>query len=130
MSAAVTAMVTCVALTNVTVRAVPLNVPVAPLTKLLPLIVKLKAAPPTVALEGESELRVAAGLVTLKDSELEAPPPGAGLLITTGKEPAAAMSAAMLAVGPATAVRQERINGSINAEHAFRSISKPTVARQ
>lgn len=94
MSGAVTAMVTCVELTNVTVLALPMNVPVAPLTKLEPLMVRLKAAPPAVALLGESEVIVAAGLLILKVWAEVVPPPGAGLVTVTLTEPAVAMSAA------------------------------------
>lgn len=98
MSGAVTAIVTCVELLNVTVLALPLNVPVAPFTKLEPVMVKLNAAPPTVALLGESDVSVAGGLLTWKSKGVEGPPPGAGLVMTTGKDPAVAMSAAVTAI--------------------------------
>jgi hypothetical protein len=51
-----------VALLNVTVLALPLNVPVAPLTKLVPVIIRLKAAPPAIALAGENDVSVGTGL--------------------------------------------------------------------
>lgn len=98
MSGAVTAIVTWVELLKVTVRALPLNVPVAPLTKFEPVMIKLKATPPTVVLLGESDVSVAAGLLTWKFKGAEAPPPGPGLLMMTGKDPAVAMSAAVTAI--------------------------------
>ena len=63
MSGAATAIVTCVALTNVTVRAAPPNVPVAPLTKFVPLMVSVKAVPPAVAFAGENDEIVGTGLL-------------------------------------------------------------------
>ena len=39
-------------------------------------------------------MTVGAGLLTVKLTELDAPPPGAGLVTTTAGVPAAAMSAA------------------------------------
>lgn len=94
MSAAVTAMVTCVALTKVTVLTLPLNVPVAPLTKLVPLMVKVKAAPPAVALLGESEVIMVAGLLIVNDCAEDVPPPGAGLVTVTFTAPPVVMSVA------------------------------------
>jgi hypothetical protein len=94
MSGAVTAIVTCVELTKVTVLALPLNVPVAPLTKFVPLIVRVKAAPPAVALVGESEVIVAAGLLTVKVCALVGPPPGAGFVTVTLTEPPVVISEA------------------------------------
>jgi hypothetical protein len=96
-SGAVTAIVTCVALTNVTVLAALLNVPVAPLTKFVPLMVRVKAAPPAVALVGENDVIVGTGLLTVKLLVIEVPPPGAGLVTVTPKVPAVAMSAAVIA---------------------------------
>ena len=97
MSAAVTAIVTCVALTNVTVLAAPLNVPVAPLTKFEPLMVSVKAAPPAVALTGANDVIVGTGLLTVKFVAVDVPPPGTGLVTVTPKVPAVAMSAAVIA---------------------------------
>jgi len=96
-SGAVTATVTCVAFTNVVVLAAPLNVALAPLTKLVPLTVRVKATPPAVALDGTSELIVGTGLFTAKLVAAEVPPPGAALVTVTGKDPAMAMSAAVIA---------------------------------
>jgi hypothetical protein len=64
-SVAVIAAVTCVALTNVVVVAVPLKLTVEPETKFVPLTVSVKAAPPAVALVGESEVIVGEGKSTV-----------------------------------------------------------------
>src|SRR5205823_13792749 len=53
-----------VALTKVVVRAAPFQRTLEPLTKLLPFRVRVKAAPPTVALAGDSDVSVGAGLFT------------------------------------------------------------------
>src|SRR4030095_15012844 len=56
MSLAGIAAVSCVALTNVVVRAVPFHCTTEPETKLLPFTVSVNAGPPAVALLGESEV--------------------------------------------------------------------------
>ena len=94
MSGAVTAIGTCVAETNVTVLAVPLNVPVAPLTKFVPLMVNVNAAPPAVALAGANDVIAGTGLLMLKVCAPEVPPPGAGLDTVTFTAPAMAIAAA------------------------------------
>lgn len=96
MSAAVMAAVTCVALTNVVVLALPLKLTEAPLTKPVPFTVKVNAAPPTLALAGESEVIAGTGLFTVRLTAEEVPPPGAGLKTVIGKEPAVAISAAVM----------------------------------
>ena len=65
-SAAVIAAVNCVALTNVVVLAAPLNFTTDVDTKPVPLTVRVKAAPPAVALVGEREVTVGAGLLMVK----------------------------------------------------------------
>ena len=65
-SAAVIAAVNCVALTNVVVLAAPLNFTTDVDTKPVPFTVSVKAAPPAVALVGESEVTVGAGLLMVK----------------------------------------------------------------
>ena len=96
-SAAAIAAVTCVALTNVVVFATPLNFTTEVATKFVPLTVRVKAAPPVIALVGAIVVIAGAGLFTVKIEAPDAPPPGAGLVTTTGKVPAAAMSAAAIA---------------------------------
>jgi hypothetical protein len=65
-SAAVIAAVNCVALTNVVVLATPLNFTTEVDTNPVPLTVRVKAAPPAVALVGEREVAVGAGLLMVK----------------------------------------------------------------
>ena len=65
-SAAVIAAVNCVALTSVVVLAAPLNFTTDVDTNPVPLTVRVKAAPPAVALVGESEVAVGAGLLMVK----------------------------------------------------------------
>src|SRR5439155_13134505 len=62
-SAAGSAVVSLVALTKVVVRAAPFHCTVLPATKLLPLAVSVKAALPTVAVAGDSDVSTGAGLV-------------------------------------------------------------------
>ena len=84
MSAAVTVVVTSVELTNVVLLALPLNFTCEAETNPVPFTVSVKAAPPTVTPFGESELMLGTGLSTVKLTVLEMPPPGAGLVTTTG----------------------------------------------
>ena len=63
MSGAVIAAVTCVALTNVVVLDAPLKFTTEPETKPVPFTVKVNAAPPAVALVGESDVIVGSGVV-------------------------------------------------------------------
>jgi len=94
-SAVVIAAVNSVELTKVAVGATVPNFTVEPLTKFVPVNVRVKAAPPTVALVGEIELRVGTTLFTVKSKAPFVPPAGAGLLTTTGRLPAVAISGAV-----------------------------------
>ena len=76
------------------VRLAPFHCTFDPLTKLVPVTVKVNAAPPAVALVGDSVVSVGAGLLMVNRSEPEAPPPGAGLTTATPGVPAVAMSVA------------------------------------
>ena len=80
-------------------RAEPLQFTTEPLTKPVPLTVRLKATPPAVALAGEMVVMVGTGLGALivKADAVEVPPPGAGLNTVTWAVPALAMSAAAIA---------------------------------
>ena len=62
-SASVIAAVNCDGLTNVVVLAAPLNFTIDVDTKPVPFTVRVKAAPPAVALVGEIEVSVGAGLL-------------------------------------------------------------------
>ena len=63
MSDAGTCAVSCPALTKVVVRLLPFQVTCVPETKLAPLIVRVKAAPPARAKSGDKLVNVAAGLM-------------------------------------------------------------------
>src|SRR6267143_2550975 len=97
MSAAVIAAVSWMALTNVVVRAAPFHCTVLPLTKPLPLTVSVKAAPPAVALVGDTDVSVGAGLFSENACAAVVPPPGVGVTTVTLAVPAVAMSAAVMA---------------------------------
>ena len=61
-----------------------------------PLTVSVKAAPPAVAFDGESEVIDGAGLLMVKVDPLDAPPPGDGLKTITVAVPGIAMSLAVI----------------------------------
>ena len=65
-SATEIAAVSCVALTNVVVLAAPLNFTTDVDTKPVPFTVRVKAAPPAIALVGKREVSVGAGLLMVK----------------------------------------------------------------
>jgi hypothetical protein len=77
-SVAGTAAVNWAALTNVVVRFAPFHCTIALFSKLLPFTVNVNAGPPAIAEFGTSEESVATGVVTVKKSRLDVPPPGAG----------------------------------------------------
>lgn len=70
---------------------------VAPFTNAVPLTVSVNAAPPAVALFGAIVVIVGGGLVTLKFTATDVPPPGTGLVTVTGNAPTAAISDAVMA---------------------------------
>jgi len=71
---------------------------VVPITNLLPVMVRVNAAPPAVAPVGERALVVGTGLLIVKVSGLDSPPLGVGSKTVTAKLPAAAISVAFIAV--------------------------------
>ena len=87
----------CLLLTKVAVRARPFHCTVEPETKFVPVTVRVKAAPPAVALEGESKLAVGIGLLMVKVRAFDVPPPGEGFTAVTEAVPAVAMSLAKIA---------------------------------
>ena len=97
MSAAVIAACKLVLETNVVVRALPFHCTVEDGTKLVPVTVNVKPAPPVKAELGFKEVIVGAGLLIVKFRALETPPPGAGLETVTIAVPPVAMSAAVMA---------------------------------
>lgn len=78
-SAATTLIVSWVAETKVVARSAPLNFTCAPFTKFVPAIVKVKSAPPAVAVAGVKLVRLGVGLLTVKFASGEVPPPGSGV---------------------------------------------------
>jgi hypothetical protein len=65
--------------------------------KFVPLTVRVNAAPPVVADDGERDEMVGTGLVApeiVKVALLDVPPPGVGLLTVTLADPALAISVA------------------------------------
>jgi len=93
--------VTFVALTKVVVRALPLKLTTAPLTKLDPLTVSVSAPEPAVALAGCSVLIAGTGLfaaaLMVNVSAFDVPPPGVGLVTLTAGVPTLATSVARIA---------------------------------
>lgn len=77
--------------------AAPLNFTTDVDTKPVPFTVRLTAAPPAVALVGEIEVSVGAGLLIVKVCALEMPPPGGGFVTVTFAVPPVAISAAGMA---------------------------------
>ena len=94
MSAAGIAAVSWLALTNVVVRVLPFHRTVAPLTKFVPVTVKVNAGPPAGAELGERALSVGAAVV-VNGSAFERLV--SGLTTVTCAVPAPAMSAAGIA---------------------------------
>src|SRR5437588_792206 len=84
----------CMPLPKVVARSLPFQRTTEPAMKPLPRTVTVNAAAPAVALAGESELIPGAGLLTVKLTGSEVPPPGAGLKMVTCAVPPTAMSAA------------------------------------
>src|SRR5881296_288154 len=75
--------VSWVALTKAVVRELPFQRTTELATKLEPVAVSVKAAPPTAALVGEIEVSTGTGLLMLNVLAVERPPPGAGLKTVT-----------------------------------------------
>jgi hypothetical protein len=98
MSLAGTEAFNCVPLTYFVVSPVPFHWTTEAERKFVPFTVRVKAAPPAVALEGEREVAVGAGLPMVKVSAFEVPPPGEGLTTVTEAVPPVAMSLADTAV--------------------------------
>jgi hypothetical protein len=86
-----TKAVNFVPFTYVVVSPVPFQFTVDPETKFVPVTVRVNAAPPAVALEGESEARIGAGLLTVNVRAPEVPPPGVGFITVTDAFLAVAM---------------------------------------
>src|ERR1700686_2384280 len=70
---------------------------VVPVTKPLPVIVSVNAAPPTQVLAGAIEVSVRADPLIVNDRVPDVPPPEAGLVTVTLAVPVVAISAAVIA---------------------------------
>src|SRR5205809_1167862 len=97
MSPARICAVSCVLLPKVVVLALPFHRTTDEVLKFVPVTVSVKAGPPAVALLGEIELSVGAGLLMVKVCVPDVPPPGVGVKTVTGSVPPAAMSVAGIA---------------------------------
>lgn len=97
MSAAVIVACNCVLEMKVVVRGLPLNLTTDEGTKLLPVTVTVKSAPPRTAELGVSDLMVGGGKAAVKFKEPEMPPAGAGLNTVTDERPTVFMSAEVMA---------------------------------
>ena len=86
------AAVNVVLLENVVVRGAPFQFTTELLMNPEPFTVSVKAAPPAVALVGKMEVTAGFGLLIVKVSEFDAPPPGPGFVTMTGTVPALARS--------------------------------------
>src|SRR3984893_1733790 len=93
-SMAGTLAVTRVALTNVVVNATPFHCTTEPLTKLLPFTVSVNVSKPAIAKVRNSDVDTGTGLLIVKVSGFDVPPPRAGLNTVTGTVPELAMSIA------------------------------------
>ena len=91
MSLAGTEAVNFVPLTYFVVSPVPFHCTVEVETKFVPVTVRVNAAPPAVALEGDSEVAFGNGLLTVKMRLFDLPPPGAGFTTVTDAVRAVAM---------------------------------------
>ena len=85
-------------LTKLVVRSDPFHRTTDPETNPEPLTVSVKARPPAVALDGESEVIDGAGLLMVNVAPLDVPPPGAGLNTVTVAVPVVAISLARIDV--------------------------------
>jgi hypothetical protein len=81
-SAAVIDAVNCVALTNVVVRALPLKLTVAPLTKSAPFTVSVNANPPAVPVLGDSEVIANTAVSTVIATEAGLTVPGNAVVVS------------------------------------------------
>lgn len=82
--------------TNVVARAVVFHFTVEPLTKLLPVTVRVNPADPTVTLAGDSPPATGTGLSIVNVKPADVPPLGAGLVTFTCTVPAVPTSAALM----------------------------------
>jgi len=102
------------------VRGDPFQFTVAPLTKLDPFTVRVKAADPTFLLVGVSDVRDGTGLPIENANAFDAPPPGVGFETLTFAVPAVAISDALIA-----AVTCVELTNVVVREEPFQSTLDP-----
>ena len=76
----------------------PLNSIIEDATKLVPVTVISGVGEPTARVVGDTDETEGAGLITVKFAEFDAPPPGEGLVTTTGKIAPVAKSLVLRAI--------------------------------
>jgi hypothetical protein len=84
-------------LTKVVTRGLPLKLTTDVETKFDPFTVSVNPPEPASVLVGKIVVIAGTGLFTVKFTEFEVPPPGAGLVTVTGSVPALATSPARIA---------------------------------
>jgi hypothetical protein len=122
MSPAGTAAVKLVPLTTVVTSAAPFQLIVEPVTKLVPVAVSVKPAPPATANVGPSDPSVGTGLLIEKLTAAEVPPPGVGMNTVTEALPTAAMSPA-----GTVAVRLVALTSVVASAAPFQSTTAPVT---
>jgi hypothetical protein len=106
--------VTCVALTNVVVRAAPPKFTTDVFRKLVPFTVNVNAPEPTIALVVESEVTVGTGFgaaLILKDTEFDVPPPGVGFVTVIAGVPTLVTSVERIEAVNCVALTKDVVRG-------------------
>ena len=109
--------------TNAVFRFPPFQVTVDPLTKLVPLTVRVNPCPPARPLEGRREMTVGTGLVwelMVKVAALEVPPPGGPVRTVTAAVPGNAMSMGLMVACNCVSLTKKVVRGP-----PFHSITDP-----
>lgn len=124
---AATTAVNCVGLINVVASGTPFQLTTEPVTKLLPVTVKVKAPLPAIAVLGLMAVVTGIGLLTMivlivKRSAALVPPPGAGVNTETAAVPAVAI----LAAGT-TAVNCDELPKVVVSAMPFQFIVDPLI---
>jgi xanthosine utilization system XapX-like protein len=123
-SPATIAAVNCVVLTNVVVLAAPLNFTTDVDTNPVPFTVSVNPAPPAVALVGEIDVSVGAGLLTVNVCAFDVPPP-AGFVTVTFTVPAVTMSPAGTVATICVAVTDDGVIAGFPPKFTAAPLTKP-----